>query len=356
MCHSTDSREHSRPMPERPNDNEMPRVLVLPGPTLYRELFSPAANRKLHAVADVTLSDSNDSWSADRLIAVIGEYDGLITGWGSPRLTDEVLNAASRLRIVAHSAGSVKAYIPEAVLKRGIMVSSAAIAMSPAVAEFSLILVFLGLRPVHHYDHGMRHGRRTWDNAAVTGLGRELAGAQIGVVGAGGIGRIFIRQLKALGADPWVFDPYLAEAAAAELGARKVTLDTLMTECPIVVNHAPTTPETHHMIGKRELGLMGDGGYLVNTARSWVIDQEALLAELQTGRLRAALDVFDHEPLPLDHPLRSLPNVILTPHVAGATREGYYRQGDCAVRDISNAFAGNPLAHEVTLERYAILA
>ncbi|MGI8404806.1 MAG: hydroxyacid dehydrogenase [Thermomicrobiales bacterium] len=338
-----------------PNTPNTPNVLVLPGPTLYRQLFSPAADERLRAVANVTFNDSDEAWSSTRLATVIGDYDGLITGWRSPRLTAEVLNAATRLRIVAHSAGSVKAYIPEAVLERGIKVSSAAIAMSPAVAEFSLILVFLGLRPVHEYDFGMRRGGRVWANAAVTGLGREIAGSRIGVVGAGGIGRIFIRQLKALGAEPWVFDPYLSEDAAMELGAHQISLDVLMAECPIVVNHAPT-PETHHMIGKEQLALMQDGAYLVNTARSWVINQEALLAELETGRIRAALDVFDTEPLPLDHPFRSLPNVILTPHVAGATHEGYYRQGDCAVRDIANAFSGRPLAHEVTPERYAILA
>lgn len=339
-----------------PNTPNTSNVLVLPGPTLYRQLFSPAADERLRAVANVTFNDSDEAWSSTRLATVIGDYDGLITGWRSPRLTAEVLNAATRLRIVAHSAGSVKAYIPEAVLERGIKVSSAAIAMSPAVAEFSLILVFLGLRPVHEYDFGMRRGGRVWANAAVTGLGREIAGSRIGVVGAGGIGRIFIRQLKALGAEPWVFDPYLSEDAAMELGAHQISLDVLMAECPIVVNHAPTTPETHHMIGKEQLALMQDGAYLVNTARSWVINQEALLAELETGRIRAALDVFDTEPLPLDHPFRSLPNVILTPHVAGATHEGYERQGDCAVRDIANAFSGRPLAHEVTLERYAILA
>ncbi|MGI8484040.1 MAG: hypothetical protein ACR2OU_07230 [Thermomicrobiales bacterium] len=140
--------------------NNKQRVLVVPGPTLYHQLFTAEADERLHVVADVTFNESDAAWSSTRLAEVIGGYDGLITGWGSPRLTDEVLDAAGRLQIVAHSAGSVKAYIPEAVLERGIKVSSVAIAMSPAVAEFSLILVFLGLRPVHEYDFGMRRGER----------------------------------------------------------------------------------------------------------------------------------------------------------------------------------------------------
>ncbi len=144
--------------------------------------------------------------------------------------------------------------------------------------------------------------------------------------------------------------------AAAELGVTKLELDDLFQSCPIIVIHAPTTPETRHMIGAPQLALLPDNGYLINTARSWVVDQVALLAELKTGRIRAALDVFDEEPLPLDHPFRTLPNVLLTPHIAGATEQTSRRQGACAVRDLENAFAGRPLAHEVTLDRYAILA
>lgn len=101
---------------------------------------------------------------------------------------------------------------------------------------------------------------------------------------------------------------------------------------------------------------MPDNGFLVNTGRSWTVDQEALLAELRSGRLRAGLGVYDVEPLPLDHPFRSLPNVILLPHVAGATVEARDRQGGCTVRDARNVLSGQPLAHEVTRERLAILA
>jgi phosphoglycerate dehydrogenase-like enzyme len=250
----------------------------------------------------------------------------------------------------------VKGIIKENVLERGIKVSSASIAMAPAVAEFALILTFLGLRPVHEYDFGMRRAVRKWDSQEAFGVGWEIASSRIGVVGAGMVGRLYIGMARGLGADVCVYDPYLSDEAAAELGATKLGLAALLETCPIVVIHAPTTPETHHMIGATELALMPDNGYLVCTARSWVVDQEALLAELQSGRIRAALDVFDEEPMALDHPFRALPNVLLTPHIAGATMQTRIRQGECAVRDLANAFAGRPLAHEVTLERYAILA
>lgn len=331
-----------------------PRVLALPGPALRAEIFSPEAERALANLANVTWNETGANWTSDQLAAAISGYDGLITGWGTPRITPEVLAAGDNLRIIAHSAGSVKHMVDEGILKQ-VKVSSAAIAMAPAVAECTLILVLLGLRYLHEYDHGMRRAGR-WDGQKAFGEPREIAGSTIGVVGAGGVGRIFIQQVTGLGAKVNVHDPYLSDADAGEMGATKMTLDALMAASPIVAVCAPVTPETHHMIGAAQLALMPDNGFLVNTGRSWTVDQEALLAELQSGRLRAGLDVYDEEPLPLDHPFRSLPNVILLPHIAGATVEARHRQGDCVVRDLVNAFAGMPLAHEVTLERYAILA
>jgi phosphoglycerate dehydrogenase-like enzyme len=214
----------------------------------------------------------------------------------------------------------------------------------------------LGLRPVHLYNAAMHEHPERWEANGARGFGPELAASRIGVVGAGLIGRLYIAKVRALGAEVAVYDPYLSEADVAALGVELVSLPELMRTCPTVVVHAPSTPETRHMIGAAELALMPDGGYLVNTARSWVVDQDALLAELERGRLRAALDVYDEEPLPADHPYRRLENVILTPHVAGATAQTNHRQGSYAVEDLRRCFAGEPLLNEVTPERYPLLA
>lgn len=332
------------------------RVLSLVGPTLRAEIFTPEAEEALAALADVSWVESDEKWSGKRLIAEIAPYDGLITTWGSPRITDEVLDAAPNLKIVAHSAGSVKFLVDENVLRRDLRVSSASVALAPAVAESALIMVMLGLRHIHEYDHGLRRAGHLWDGPKAYGPGEELAAQTIGVIGAGFIGRIFIEMVRALGARVRVCDPYLSQKDAAALDVETCSLNELMAGCRVVVVHAPTTPETHHMIGARELSLLPDNALIVNTARSWVMDQDKLLAELQTGRIRAALDVFDIEPLPMDHPFRGLPNVILTPHMAGATLQARWRQGDCVVRDLTAVFTGTPMSHEVTLERYPILA
>ncbi len=337
------------------NEALRPTVLVLPPPDLYHELFTQEADAALRGLADVTFSERDGSWSSSDFAAAVSEFDAVITGWGSPTFTDEVLDAADRLRLVAHSAGSVKNLLPPKVFERGIAVTSSAVALAPAVAEFALLLVFLGLRPVHRYDRSMRKGD-TWEGPKVYGPGQEFAGQRIGVIGASYVGRHFIGLARGLRAEVWVYDPYLSPEEAATLGVRQTDLHHLMAHCPVVSIHAPTTPQTHHMIGRDELRLMPDNALLVNTARSWIVDQDALLAELKTGRIRAALDVFDQEPLPSDSPLRQLDNVVLTPHIAGATEQARFRQGDVVVAELRRFFAGEPLHHEITLERLPILA
>ena len=129
----------------------------------------------------------------------------------------------------------------------------------------------------------------------------------------GGPARLF----KAVGADVWAFDPYLSAAQANELGVHKAELDEILRTCRIVSDHLPVTEETHHMLGAKQFAMLQDGAVFINTARSWTVDEPALIKELQTGRFWAALDVFDKEPLPLDHPVRKMDNVMISSHIAG---------------------------------------
>ncbi len=168
------------------------------------------------------------------------------------------------------------------------------------------------------------------------------------MIGAGYTGRRFINLLKALEAEVWVYDPYLTEPVASEMGVRKVSLPDLMRDCPVVSIQAPSTKETYHMIGRQQLALLQDGAILVNTARSALVDESALLVELQSGRIHAALDVFDKEPLPPDSPFRKLPNVLLTPHIAGITPQASLRQGQTIAEEVRRFFAGEPLKYAVT--------
>lgn len=332
-----------------------PNILVAIRPALYAELFTPEADAHLKKLAALTFSAEAGSLTSDELAARIGEYDAVITGWGTPKFTDAVLSASTQLKLIAHTAGSIKSMLPPAVFERGIAVTHAASAIAPAVAELTLMLIMLSLRPVHRMNAVLKSGEG-WNRAREVGMGQEIAGQRVGVVGAGYTGRCVIQLLRAVGAEVWVCDPYLTNERAAEMGVRKADLHTLLTQCRIITLQAPPTDETHHMIGAEQLRLLPDGAVFINTARAHLVDQDALLAELQTGRFVAALDVFDPEPLPDDSPLRALDNVLLTPHIAGASQQARVRQGEIIVEEIERCFAGEPLRYRVTHDMLNIMA
>src|SRR5262249_38303951 len=150
---------------------------------------------------------------------------------------------------------------------------------------------------------------------AVPHGGRYLRGAVVGLVSASTVGREVIRLLQPFDVTILLYDPYLTDADVRSLGVTKGSLDELFGRSEIVSLHAPSIPATRHMIGAEQLRRLRDGALLINTSRGSVIDHDALVAEARAGRIRVLLDVTDPEPLPLDHPLRALPNVQLTPHV-----------------------------------------
>ena len=338
------------------------KILVVLKPNLYEILFSPESDQSLRKLGDVAFRGTETDLTSEELGALLPGVDWLVGGWGTPRFTPTVLGAADRLRLYVHTAGSIKGTLPPAVFERGIQVTHGAGAIATAVADMAVCLIWMLLRQPHRLDRAIKAGK-SWAECrspvtglTSTGLGRELSGQRIGVLGAGHTGQCFVKLVRALGCDVWVYDPYLSDERAAELGVRKAALDDLLIGCPIVSSHLPSTDETHHMIGARELKLLQDGAILTNTARSWVMDQDALLAELQSGRIQAALDVFDQEPLPLDSPFRALDNVVLTPHVAGGTVEARYRQGEYMVEEMRRFLAGEALKYGVTKDMLAIMA
>jgi len=316
---------------------------VLAATPSFRDMvFGATSVARLEALGDVVVLD--DPGDATALTAALPGADVLITSWGATPLTAEVLDHADRLRLIAHSASSVKHFVTDEVFRRGLRITQAGQAMAEPVAEVSLAFTLSLLHRIQRFDHQMHDG--AWRDDAPPQHG--LRSSRIGVVGASRTGVEYIRMLVALGAEVVVYDPYLTDERAAQLGVRRTTLDELLRTSRVVALHAPTLPETHHLIGARELALMADGSSLVNTARSWLIDSPALLAELRTGRIDAALDVFDEEPLPADSPYRSLTNVLLTPHQAAATIECYLEMGEITVGEIERFAAGEPLEYELT--------
>ncbi|MCG3769879.1 MAG: Hydroxypyruvate reductase [Nitrosomonadaceae bacterium] len=329
-------------MPKKPN------VLIELPPRLYDQLFSKEAANELLQAADVTRNWEPRNWTSSVLASKIPGYHAVITGWGSPTFTTEVLDACDGLELIAHSAGTIKEVLPLAVFTHSITVTHAASAIAPAVAEMTLLLILLCLRKVHLLNQSLKTGDK-WDTAKQIGIGKELAGQNVGVVGAGYTGQQVIKLLVACNANVSAYDPYLSEERARQLKVEQVAhLDGLFVKCPIVTMHAPSVRDTYHMVGARQLSLLSDGGIFINTARSSVVNSDALLAELRTGRIQAAVDVFDQEPLPIDNPFRHLPNAILTPHVAGASQQALLRQGQTIVDECRRFFNGQSLLYTIT--------
>ena len=323
-----------------------PNILIALRPALFDQLFAQAQQERLRALGDVTMQAQAGNLTEAQLVGLVGGQDIVITSWGTPAFSAAVLAAADRLKLIAHSAGSIKRLLPPTVFAAGRRVTHVAYSMSIPVAETTLALILLCLRNYHKIDRSFRDGG--WAAARSFPPGGELAGSRVGVIGAGYTGRAVIRRLLGMDAEVWLCDPYVSEASAAELGLRTVALEPLMRECSIVTLQAPATAETYRMIGAEQLSWLQDGAIFINTARAHLIDETALLAELQTGRISAALDVFDQEPLPDDSPFRGLDNLIITPHIAAVTQQAYKRQGEITVAEVASYLSEGKLRFEVT--------
>lgn len=340
-------------MPD-PMAKSRPRVAILVPVARRADVLTPDAIAQLQQIATIRDPAGDTAAIARRLPDLLADADACLTGWGTPPLTEELLTQAPQLRLIAHTAGSVKRLIPPSVFAREVAVCHAANIIADAVAEFTILVILLGLRRVQTLDRSMKEGG--WRETIRAFVPRQLAALTVGVAGAGYVGRKVIRLLRAFGSRVLVYDPYLRPDEALALEVETVALDTLFRDSEVVSIHLPSTPETHRLIGCQHLGLLREGAIFVNCARSWSVDQSALWEELRTGRIWAALDVFDQEPLPADSPFRRLDNVLLTPHEAGRTAETYLRQGTAMVEEIARYFRGEELRYRISPEAFARMA
>ncbi|MEU6482881.1 hydroxyacid dehydrogenase [Streptomyces sp. NPDC046887] len=281
-----------------------------------------------------------------RVAAALAEAEVLLTCWGATPLTEAVLDRAPRLRAVVHAAGSVKHHVTEACWERGIVVTSAAAANALPVAEYTLAVILLAGKRVgraaRRYAE-LREGHDWLAELADSGNYRRT----VGIVGASRIGRRVIELLRPFDFQVLLYDPYLTDTEALALGAVRTGLDELCARSDVVSVHAPQLPATYRMIGARQLALMPDGATLVNTSRGSLVDERALLGHLTPGRLSAVLDVTDPDVPPPGSPLYTLPNVLLTPHIAGSLGNELHRMADAALDELERYARGLPFADPV---------
>ena len=324
-----------------------PRVLMAVSPELRREIFGEDALRKLKSFASPSYHPGPGGMALEDLVGRIPRFDGLITGWGSPRITPEIVAKARRLRIISHSAGSVRPFICDEVFNKGICVTNASSAIALSVAETTLALIIGSLRHLFEYDD---HLRRLRGGKPEFGASHELTGRTVGIVGMGEVGKRVIALLKPFSCRILVYDPYKPKGEIECAGGLPVALGDLMADSDVVSIHAPNIPANRHMISRDMLARLRDGALIVNTARGELIDEESLMREARSGRIRCALDVFEADAHSVARKLRGVGGVILTPHIAGKAVEARRRQGDVVVEDLRLFFSGEALKNLVSRE------
>ena len=294
----------------------------------------------LHAAGhDVDIWPESRPATRDELAAALANADAALT-MVTDHIDAELLAASPRLRIIANLAVGYDNVDPAVAAEAGVWLTNTPGVLAETTADFAFALLLAAARHVVASDRDTRAGGwTTWSPTAF--LGQDIHGATLGIVGMGEIGEAMAR--RAAGFDMRVL--YASRTRKPQLESRYgyewTTLDELLQQSDFVSLHTPLTPETRHLIGARELSLMKPTAILINTARGQVIDQDALVTALRSGRIAgAALDVTDPEPLPLDSPLYALSNVIITPHIASASLATRSRMAEMAVANILAVLAG----------------
>ncbi|MBT4309150.1 MAG: hydroxyacid dehydrogenase [Anaerolineae bacterium] len=328
-----------------------PTVVIAIGQEHYARMFSQAAFDALAEFANVVHHEGQEPTTKEELIALLPDADAVITSWGVATLDADVMNAAPNLKAMAHMGSSVKRFVSDAFWERGMHLTSAGITLARDVAETTLGLMIVGQKRIWPLGQHVREGGWRDSPAWDKWFSRELFRKEVGIIGASNVGRYVIELLKPFDAKVLLYDPFVSEEEAAKLGVEKLELDELLRRSDVVSLHAPANEHTYQMLNAEGLVSMKDEALIVNTGRGTLIDEPALIKELQKGRFFAFLDVTDPEPPAADSPLRTLDNVVVTPHIAGCI-ENCNRMGELAVEELRRFFAKEEAVYKITPELF----
>lgn len=311
----------------------MPRVVVT-------EVSFPSLEHERAAAArhGIRLEEVKCSSAVDVAKAASGA-DVLLVQFA--QITSEVIEQlAPNASIVRYGLGLDNIDL-KAAQRRGVRVAYVPDYATGEVADHTATLILAALRKIIPLDRSVRAGQ--WDPVGICRPMLSFSQSVLGFVGFGRIGREVHARMQQFGFTSIVSDPYADAATLAELHARSVDLDTVFSTADVVTLHAPLTPQTKHLVNAERLKLMKPTSFIVNTARGALIDSAALAEALEAKRIGgAALDVFEEEPLPVDSPLRTAPNLILTPHAAWYSARSAERVQSLAADEVDRHLAGKP--------------
>jgi len=319
----------------------------VPAPiVLVAEELSPAAIALLESDFEVRNTDGADRAA---LLPALADAEAVIVR-SATKIDAEALAHAPKLRVVARAGVGLDNVDVEAATKVGVMVVNAPTSNVVSAAEHAVALLLAVARNVPQAMVSLKAGE--WKRSAFTGV--ELTGKVAGLLGLGRIGALVAQRLAAFGMNVIAYDPYVPASRAAQLGARLVGLDELLTEADFISVHLPKNPETAGLIGDRELRLVKPGVRVINAARGGIVDEHALALALKEGRVAGAgIDVFATEP-PAGNPLLGFPNVVATPHLGASTTEAQEKAGTQVVKSVKLALAGEFVPDAVNVQGGAV--
>lgn len=329
-----------------------PKALFVLPEDKYELIYGPAERERIESRVDL-VAPRQDPDVADRNPAVLSEVEMIFSGWGCPRIDEDFLKKAPNLKIVFYGAGSIKRLHSPAFWDRGVRVTSAYAANAVPVVEYTLSQILFSLK--HGWQHALSslRDKRERDKHIPPGA----YGSTVGIVSLGMIGRGVCERLKTFDMNVIAYDPFAKEQDATELGVELVYLEPLFAQSDVVSLHTPWLKETEGMITKDLFLSMKEGATFINTARGAVVDEPGMIEALQERPdLFAVLDVTYPEPPEENSPLWTLPNVIMTPHIAGSMGNECHRMARSMAEELERYLAGEPLVWEISRDRARVMA
>jgi phosphoglycerate dehydrogenase-like enzyme len=329
-----------------------PKALYLLDSGAFAKIYGEEERAAVAGLADVYAPlQTGDSVAKNP--GVLAEAEVILSGWGAPAMDGGFLAAAPNLRVVFYGAGSIRRVAPPAFWERGLRITSAYAANAVPVSEYALAAILFSLKRGWHFAFSAQREKALPRQGQVPGA----YGSTVGLVSLGMVGRLVRERLRPFDLRVVAYDPFVTPEEAHVLRVDLMSLEDLFASSDVVSLHVPLLPETEGMILGSHLASMKRNATLINTSRGAVV-REAEMVEVLGERpdLWAVLDVTHPEPPEPDSRLYDLPNVVLTPHIAGSLGSECRRMGRLVVDELRRYVAGEPLKHEITRERAALMA
>ena len=332
----------------------MLKGLYVMSPNVFENVYSQESQKKISEYCEI-LAPVMSKGELLENTEILKDVDVIFSSWGAPLFDETLLDAAPNLKVVFYGAGTLKHVLTDAFWQRDIQVTTANVANAIPVAEYTLAGILFSLKNVWRFIEKVKR-ERTYELAVFEPVVGNYK-ATVGIISMSQVGRMVVEHLKRFDVNMIGYDPFVSDEEFDKLGVRQVSLDELFKEADVVSLHAPLLPDTEGMIHGEHFRLMKENATFINTARGAIVEEQAMIDVLQERLdLTALLDVTSPEPPEAVSLLYDLPNVVLTPHIAGSAGNEQARLGSFMVEELERFVKGEELKYSVSQEQFKRMA